>query len=113
MVTADFLAPEQAEKARQVDGRADQYSLGCTLFKLLTGSAPFSGPAYDTVVKKVLAHAHEPAPPIRQRRPEVPEGLAAVLDRLLAKDPAGRFASAAEVAEALQPFTAGADLGHL
>ena len=59
------------------------------------------------------AHVHQPVPPIRQLVPEVPEGLAAILDRLLAKDPGDRFATPAEVAEALAPWCVGADLPAL
>jgi hypothetical protein len=59
------------------------------------------------------AHVEAPVPPVRGRRPEVPERLAAVLERMLAKDPTGRFVSAAGVAAALQPFAAGADLAGL
>jgi hypothetical protein len=113
MGTADYMAPEQTVDARGVDIRADLYSLGCTLYKLLTGRAPFSGPGYDSAYKKMRAHAEQPLPPVRDLRPEVPPGLAAVLDRLVAKDPAGRFATPAEAAAALAPFTAGTDLPRL
>ena len=65
MGTADYMAPEQASDARRADIRADVYSLGCTLYKLLTGRAPFCGPEYDTVFKKMMAHARAPVPPIR------------------------------------------------
>src|SRR5262249_39448581 len=65
----DYLAPEQAEDARNADGRADVYSLGCTLFQLLTGSVPY--PA-ETALKRILAHREKPLPQIRQVRPEVP-----------------------------------------
>src|SRR4051812_2028839 len=54
--TLDFLAPEQAQDARQVDPRGDQYSLGCSLYFLLTGSPPFAGPSYDTPASKLKAH---------------------------------------------------------
>jgi hypothetical protein len=106
MGTADYMAPEQALDSHVVDIRADIYSLGCTLYKLLTGQAPFGGGRYSSTFKKMTAHAHEPVPPVRDLRPEVPEGLAAVLDRLLAKEPAGRFATPQEVADALAPFAA-------
>jgi hypothetical protein len=110
--TVDYMAPEQWLDGR-VDVRADVYSLGCTLYHLLAGRPPFAGAGYETAGRKMEAHAHAPAPPIRGRRPEVPDGLAAVLARLLAKDPAARFATPAEVAEALRPFTAGCALSRL
>jgi uncharacterized protein (TIGR03067 family) len=113
MGTADYMAPEQASDSRTVDIRADIYSLGCTFYKLLTGRAPFSGPEYRTTLDKMNAHAQQPVPPVRQIVPDVPEPLAAVLDRMLAKDPSARFATPAEVAEAVAPFCAGADLPAL
>ena len=113
MGTADYMAPEQASDSRTVDIRADLYSLGCTLYKLLSGRAPFSGPEYRTTLDKLNAHVHQPAPPIRRLVPDVPEELAAILDRLLAKDPDDRFATPAEVAAALEPFCADANLAEL
>jgi len=104
------LAPEQVDEAHSVDGRADQYSLGCTLYKLLGGQAPFADAAHDTMFKKFSAHRHEPAPALRLKRPDAPEQLTAIVDRLLAKDPAQRFASMGALAQALQPLAAGADL---
>jgi hypothetical protein len=111
--TADYLAPEQWEHAHAADTRADIYSLGCTLYHLLAGRPPFAGERYYSVLQKMRAHLETPPQPITQLRPEVPAGLAAVLDRMLAKDPARRFQSPAEVAEALRPFTSGADLAAL
>jgi serine/threonine protein kinase len=113
MGTADYMAPEQASDSRTVDIRADLYSLGCTLYKLLSGRAPFSGPAYRTTLEKLNAHVQQPPPFIRRLVPEVPERLAAILDRLLAKDPADRFALPSEVADALAPWCKDADLPAL
>ena len=87
MGTADYMAPEQASDSRTVDIRADLYSLGCTLYKLLSGRAPFSGRQYATALDKMNAHVHQAVPPIRDLAPEVPEELAAILERMLAKDP--------------------------
>jgi tRNA A-37 threonylcarbamoyl transferase component Bud32 len=102
MGTPDYMAPEQAEDAAEADARADVYGLGCTLFHLLTGQAPL--PA-KTVLLKLLAHRGEAPPSARALRPEVPAALDAVLRRALAKQPAERVGSAAELAEALKPFT--------
>jgi sugar lactone lactonase YvrE len=96
------MAPEQSEDARKADIRADVYGLGCTLFYLLTGSVPY--PA-QTTVQKILAHREQPVPSIRQKRPEVPPELAAVVTRTLAKQPRDRYQTPAEVAAALTPFT--------
>jgi serine/threonine protein kinase len=107
--TYDYMAPEQWDDTHAVDIRADLYSLGCTLYCLLAGRPPFSGPEYASASRKMKAHATSPVPPIRQVRPEVPEALAAVLERLLAKDPAGRFATPDEVGRALEPFSHGGE----
>jgi WD40 repeat protein/tRNA A-37 threonylcarbamoyl transferase component Bud32 len=97
MGTADYIAPEQAADPRTADIRADIYSLGCTLFHLLTGRPPFEG---GTVQEKLARHAAEPLPPM----PGVPAGLAAVLARATAKDPAARYATPAALADALAAF---------
>jgi serine/threonine protein kinase len=113
MGTVDYMAPEQWENSHTVDIRADLYSLGCTLYYLLTGGPPFGGPEYNSRAKKMQAHAHAPVPPVRANRPDVPDALAAVLERLLAKQSDARFATPAEVIAALEPFTKGADLPKL
>jgi serine/threonine protein kinase len=111
--TVDYMAPEQWDDSRSVDIRADLYSLGCTLYHLLTGAPPFAGAKYDNRTKKMLAHAHAPVPPVRVKRPDVTDGLAAVLERLLAKKPEERYATPAEVAVVLEPFTERCDLPRL
>jgi hypothetical protein len=109
--TCDYMAPEQWDDAAGVDGRADLYSLGCTLYFLLAGEPPFAGPAYDSLSRKWKAHAQQPPPPLASCRPDAPPGLAAILDRLLAKRPQDRFASAAELADALAPYCRDAAAG--
>jgi WD40 repeat protein/tRNA A-37 threonylcarbamoyl transferase component Bud32 len=102
MGTPDYMAPEQAEDARKTDARSDVYSLGCTLYQLLTGEPPFPG---ETAMMKILAHREQPVPPVRRKRLEVSEGLARVVARLMAKKPEDRYPSAGEAARALAPFT--------
>ncbi len=110
--TYDYIAPEQALGARTIDGRADIYSLGCTLFKLLTGRAPFQGTEYASVPRKLFAHCHTPLDALPGFA-ELSPPLAAVLLRMTAKDPAQRYATAREVAEALAPLAAGDRPEHL
>ncbi len=110
MGTADYMAPEQASDSRTVDIRADIYSLGCTLYKLLSGQAPFGGPEYHATLDKLNAHVQKTPPPISQLVADIPQELSAILDRMLAKNPADRFPTPAEVAKAIEPFCAGANL---
>lgn len=99
--TPDFLAPEQAKNASKVDIRADLYALGCTLFYLLTGQVPFPG---GTPTEKMIRHYTEPPTPIQQLRSDVPPGVAAILDKLMAKRPEDRFQTPIELADALEPY---------
>ena len=101
MGTPDFISPEQAGDARSVDIRSDVYSLGCTLYYLLTGRPPFDE---GSVMDRVKAHAESETTPIQSVRVDVPDELAEVIRRMMAKDPAERFQSPTEVADALAPF---------
>jgi hypothetical protein len=105
--TPDYAAPEQLLDSRTADARADLYGLGCALFYLLAGMPPFGDARHPTTASKRQAHLTEPPPELRALRADVPEGLAAVVAKLLAKDPQQRYATAAEVAAALAPFAAG------
>ena len=84
MGTVDYVAPEQI-RGDDLDGRADQYALGCLLFELLTGTLPFM-PGSDVAV--VFAHLQEPPPRASARNPDLPAAVDGVLQRALAKDPA-------------------------
>jgi len=99
--TADFTAPEQARDPRTADSRADLYSLGCTLFYLLTGRVMFRA---ETLMELLLKHQTEEAIPVESFRSDVPEGVRDILQKLLAKRPEDRFQTAAELATALEPF---------
>ena len=110
MGSADYMAPEQGSNSRDADARADLYALGCTLYFFLAGRPPFGDQRHSTFLEKVMAHANEDVVPINQIRPDVPGQLMAVLNRMLAKSPANRFPTAAEVAESLTPFCVGSDL---
>jgi serine/threonine protein kinase len=100
--TADYLAPEQALDCHGADIRADIYSLGVTFHFLLTGRSPFKD---GTIAQKLLYHrVHQPAP-VRDVRPDVPLGVARVIERMLAKNPADRFQQPIDVVTALEPWT--------
>jgi serine/threonine protein kinase len=99
MGTVDYLPPEQSTDSKRVDHRADIYSLACTLHYLLTGKPPFQG---DSIAERMLSHHREPIPSLRDARPEVPDGLDALFQRMMAKSPTGRPDSIAEAIEALE-----------
>jgi serine/threonine-protein kinase len=96
-----YMAPEQARSARSVDPRADQWAIGVTLYRLLTGELPFGGETLTELLLEIVE-----ATPLRPRsyRPELPEGLEAVVLRCLKKDRTERFTNVAELAQALQPY---------
>ncbi len=97
--SVDFLAPEQAVDASTIDGRADIYSLGCTMYMLLTGNPPYQAKG---AMAKVMAHRTEPIPSICAVRPDVPEWLDRIFRKMVAKEPQDRYANMHEVSEALQ-----------
>jgi serine/threonine-protein kinase len=101
MGTPDYLSPEQARGLAGADIRSDLYSLGCTLYFLLTGEVPFPG---GSPLEKLERHASVEPEPVEQLRPVVPPGVAALVRRLMAKDPADRPQTPAELVETLEPF---------
>jgi len=101
--TPDYMAPEQIEATTAVDSRADLYSLGATLFFLLTGRPPFAH--HTELWPKLDAHRQEPPPDVRQLRGDVPPALAELVARLLAKRPEDRPQTPAEAAAALASFS--------
>jgi WD40 repeat protein len=100
--TVDYIAPEQADNAHRADIRSDIYGLGCTLYHLLAGQPPFPT---GTSLQKVLAHVEKKPQPLTELRPDSPEELMPVLERMMAKNPKHRYQTPAEVACALEPFT--------
>ena len=99
--TPDYMAPEQITDASSADIRADIYSLGCTLYYFLTGGPPFRANSLYDIYQ---AHISRDADPLNSVRPEVPGELAALVAKMMAKDPARRFQTPDEVARALEPF---------
>lgn len=100
--TDDYIAPEQTRDSRHVDGRADQYSLGCTLYFLLTGKVPY---LLKSVSQKLEAHRTAPPADPREKNPSVPREVAEALLRMMAKKPEERFPSMDQVRQALAPFS--------
>lgn len=102
--TPDYVAPEQITNCGPIDIRADIYSLGCTLYHLIGGSAPFSGPEYSSFPAKLLGHAERQPVPLDSEALGVPPGLLPILNRMIAKDRNERFSSPSDVAAALQDY---------
>ncbi|MGE3805963.1 MAG: WD40 repeat domain-containing serine/threonine protein kinase [Gemmataceae bacterium] len=102
--TPDFMAPEQASDPRQADIRADLYSLGCTLYYLLTARLPFPE---GTPLQKLMARQQQMPSSISGFRRDLPADFLPVLNKLLDPDPARRYQTPTEVAEALVPFARG------
>jgi serine/threonine-protein kinase len=99
MGTYDYMAPEQSDSTYDADHRSDVYSLGCTLYRLLTDSTPFQG---ETPIQIVFAHHERPIPSLRDARPEVPAELDDAFCRMVAKRPEDRYQSMTEVIAALE-----------
>ena len=97
----DYMAPEQTRDPTAIDNRADVYALGCCMYFALTLQPPFPD---GSVHEKVKSHRHEAPTPIRTKNPQIPEAFADIVHKMLAKAPADRFASAIEVAYALEPW---------
>ncbi len=110
MGTPDFIAPEQINASHKVDIRSDIYSLGCTLYALCAGQAPFEGQQFSTTTSKLVAHAEKQAVSLKTVRPEVPDAVVQIVERMMAKSPESRFAQPQMVADALLPWSRGSNL---
>jgi serine/threonine-protein kinase len=99
--TFDYISPEQARHSHGVDTRSDIYSLGCTLYHMLTGQVPFPS---ASLPEKLFGHQASEPEPIAKLTPGVPAGLAAVIHKTMRKSPADRYATPLELAQALEPF---------
>jgi eukaryotic-like serine/threonine-protein kinase len=102
--TPEYMSPEQARDSHKVDIRSDLYSLGCTFYFALAGRSPFQG---ATALETVTRHWEEEEAPLATLRPDVPPGVADVVRRLMAKDPARRFADPADLIASLCVAVAG------
>ncbi|KAA5541449.1 protein kinase [Roseiconus nitratireducens] len=113
MGTLEFMAPEQLVDSRSVNHLADVYALGCTLYKLLTGHGPFSTDRSQDAMTQIRQRLRGSAAPIENLRSDLPAGLCAIVDQMLAKQPEERPQSAAEIARLLDAFSRSADLTQL
>ncbi|MCE3017544.1 MAG: protein kinase domain-containing protein [Pirellula sp.] len=103
MGSADYISPEQVADSKTVDIRADIYSLGCTLFKLLTGRAPFADDQHLTTFAKMTAHVSQSPPSLADLLPSAPRSLVQLVDSMLAKKPSNRPSSPQDIVVALAP----------
>jgi len=99
--TPHYIAPEQGRGAEDVDGRADQYSLGVMLYESLSGTRPFGGPNVATLISQILEGDYEPMESVA---PRLPSGLADIVHRAMHRDRSERFPSAEALRRALEPF---------
>lgn len=102
--TPYYMAPEQAQGAKDLDGRSDLYSLGATLYHLMTGQVPFSG---STVVEILGKHFEAPRPDPKALRPELPDGVSHLVRKMMARHPDDRYRDAAELLSDLERVSAG------
>ncbi|WP_339734073.1 FHA domain-containing serine/threonine-protein kinase [uncultured Gimesia sp.] len=99
--TPEYIAPEQSKDGQSVDARTDVYSLGCTMYLLLTGKLPFPK---GTAAQKIQAHCEQTPRPISEIAPKVPREVIAIVEKMMAKQPKDRFQSMKDVAAALEPY---------
>lgn len=99
--TPEYIAPEQSKDGQSADARTDIYSLGCTMYFLLTGKLPFPT---GTASQKIQAHREQTPRPISEIAPKVPAEVVAIVEKMMAKQPDDRFQTMTEVSAALQPF---------
>lgn len=110
MGTVDYMAPEQCNDSHDVDIRADIYSLGATLFKMLTGAAPYVTSDRRSPLSRIRALATEDPPRLVDCLPDADAEFCSIVDRMLSRNPDDRFVTPGDVATALEKFTEGHDL---
>ena len=113
MGTLDYMSPEQGLDSHDVDARSDIFSLGATLFKLLTGTAPLDYLELKTPLKKITTLATKHLPSIRETRDDLPDELVELVNRMLSREPSQRPQSARDVADSLTALAVGNNLSSL
>jgi len=108
--TPSYMSPEQVQGEKNIDGRSDIYSLGVMVFQMLSGQLPFQG---ETPAKVMMMHVLQSAPNILDVKPDLPPHCEALVRKAMAKDPADRFATASELAQALDSIARGEPLPSL
>ncbi|MFQ3593209.1 MAG: protein kinase [Gemmataceae bacterium] len=98
----DCASPESIMDPTNLNAVGDQYSLGCVMYFCLTGSYPFPD---GTAVEKMMCHQHKQPRPIKEFNPEVPDELVAIVEKLMSKNPADRYANCTQLIEALRPLS--------
>jgi len=104
MGTVDYMSPEQALNSKNADARSDIYSLGCTMYFLLTGKTMFAG---ETLMEKIIAHREQPVPSLREQVSELSAGLDAVFQKMVARNPDQRYQTMKHLGEDLDACIAG------
>src|SRR5262249_41146387 len=99
MGTADYMSPEQAFNTKHADARADIYSLGCSLFYLISGKALYSG---ETVIEKILAHREKPIPNLHDVDATLPDEIQAAFAKMVSKDVGDRYQTMSDVVRDLE-----------
>lgn len=104
MGTVDYMSPEQALNSKNADARSDIYSLGCTMYFLLTGKTMFAG---ETLMEKIIAHREQPVPSLREQVSELSTGLDAIFQKMVARNPDNRYQTMKHLGEDLDACIAG------
>jgi serine/threonine-protein kinase len=112
--TPDYMSPEQCRSAANVDIRSDIYGLGCTLYRLVAGRAPFADEKHSSIANKIAGHLAEDPMPIQELTAEkLPANFVAIVKKMMAKDPDQRYQTPDEVRKAIETFASNTSVNSL